>query len=154
MCNPRRLLLKLVPLPPPAAPPPTHPSFKKKKKTNKKKPHKTTNPSVENPTVKVDERGTAERTVRDSLMVTQLTASHNCQTSSTLKAGVADGRRSLILPSSTPPSPQEASFEALFTTATMISGLNWDKFGFNSDIFFCIHFRRSAAGRGGATGNP
>lgn len=71
-------------------------------------------------------------------MVTQLAASHNCQTSSTLKTGVADGRRSLILPSSTPPSPQEASFETLSTTATMISGLNLDTFGFNLDFFAFI----------------
>lgn len=82
----------------------------REKKYKEKKTQKTTNPSVENPTVKVDERGTTEQTVRDSLVVTQLTASHNCQTSSTLKTGVADGRRTLILPWSTPPSPQEASF--------------------------------------------
>lgn len=69
-------------------------------------------------------------------MVTQLAASHNCQTSSTLKTCVADGRRRLILPSSTPTSPQEASFETLSTTATMISGLKLDKFGFNLDFFF------------------
>lgn len=113
----------------------TNTHLSEKEKTKK---HKTTNPSVENPTVKVDERGTAEWTVRDSLMVTQLAASHNCQTSSTLKTGVTDGRRSLILPSLTPPSPQEASFETLSTTATMISVLNLDKFGFKLDFFAFI----------------
>lgn len=91
-------------------------------------------------TVKADERRTDQQTMRNSLMSTRLAASHNCQTSSTLKTGVTDRNRSVILPlhgllytSGSSGSESATAFEESFffpklfsTTGTVVSSLKME----------------------------